>query len=86
MTTNDNINYIADEGCLIVRKEDDFIMGDGISLGDADSIDNYEEREFSEEEIDAFYESIGEVREKDINDVEDGARRRTRVARANSSE
>ena len=51
--------YTADEGKLIVRKADGFIMGDAIDLGSADSIDNYEERAFSEEEIDAFYERYG---------------------------
>lgn len=58
MKQNENI-YTADDGKLIVRKEDDFIMGDAIDLGSADSIDNYEERAFSEEEIKAFWESIG---------------------------
>ena len=57
--TNKNNIYTADEGKLIVRKADDFIMGDAIDLGSADSIDNYEERAFSEEEIKAFWESIG---------------------------
>lgn len=47
--------YTAEEGKLIVRKEDDFIMGPDIDLGSADSIDNYEERDFSEEEIKEFY-------------------------------
>lgn len=55
----DNNKYYAEEGKLIVRKEDDFIMGDAIDLGSADSIDNYEERDFSEEEINAFWESVG---------------------------
>lgn len=56
--------YKADEGKLIVRKSDDFIMGDAIDLGSADSIENYEERAFSEEEIAAFWESLGIKREK----------------------
>jgi len=51
--------YAATKGKLIVRKADDFIMGDAIDLGTADQIENYEEREFSKEEIKAFYESIG---------------------------
>lgn len=51
--------YTADEGKLIVRKADDFIMGDAIDLGSADSIENYEERAFTEEEIAAFWESLG---------------------------
>jgi len=35
--------YLCDEGKVFIRKEDGFIMGDGIDLGDNDSIDNYEE-------------------------------------------
>lgn len=48
--------YKAEEGKLIVRKSDDFIMGPDIDLGSADTIDNYEERDFSEEEIKEFYD------------------------------
>ena len=58
MTQEGNI-YRADAGGLIVRKSDGFVMGDAIDLGVADSIDNYEEREFSEEEIAAFWASLG---------------------------
>lgn len=50
--------YKAEEEKLIVRKADNFIMGDAIDLGSEDDINNYEDREFSQEEIDAFYESI----------------------------
>jgi hypothetical protein len=57
MTQKGNL-YTAEEGKLIVRVADDFIMGDAIDLGSADSIENYEEREFSEEEIEAFKKSI----------------------------
>jgi len=52
--------YTAGEGKLIVRKADDFIMGESIDLGSADSIDNYEEREFTQQEIDDFHRSIGD--------------------------
>lgn len=48
--------YKANEGCLIVRKVDDFIMGDIIDLGSADSIENYEDREFPEEVIKTYTE------------------------------
>ena len=51
--------YQANEGCFIVRKADDFIMGESIDLGSADSIDNYEDRQFTEESYKEFYESIG---------------------------
>ena len=64
--------YIAEEGKLIVRKADDFIMGDAIDLGSADSINNYEERDFTKEEIDAFYESVGMENPKKRNVVEKG--------------
>ena len=52
-------NYKAAEGCFIVRKSDGFIMGEDIDLGSADSIDNYEDKPYTEEERKAFYESIG---------------------------
>ena len=48
--------YKANEGCLIVRKVDDFIMGDIIDLGNADNIKNYEDREFPEEVIKTYTE------------------------------
>lgn len=51
MKTTDNQHYKADEGCFIVRKEDQVIMGEAIDLGSADSIDNYTEKAFTEEEI-----------------------------------
>lgn len=51
--------YEADEGRMLVRKADGFIMGDGIDLGVDDSIDNYEERVFTPEERAAFWASIG---------------------------
>ena len=34
---------VCDEGKVFRRKETDIIMGDGLSLGRMDSIDNYEE-------------------------------------------
>ena len=51
--------YSAGEGKLIVRKSDGFIMGPDIDLGSVDSIDNYEDKAFTEEEIKAFYERVG---------------------------
>lgn len=58
MKNKKNTNlYIADEGCLIIRKKDGFLMGDCIDLGSADSIDNYMDKEFSKEELDAYYTS-----------------------------
>ena len=51
--------YEAEEGCFIVRKEDDFIMGEAIDLGVLDSIDNYKDVPFTEDSYKEFYESIG---------------------------
>ena len=64
---NTNI-YIADDGKLIVRKIDEFVMGSDIDLGSADSIENYEDRSFSKDEIKSFYESIG-IDYKNMEDV-----------------
>ena len=51
--------YIADEGKMFVRISDGRVMGDGLDLGESDSISNYEERVFTEEERTAFWKSIG---------------------------
>jgi hypothetical protein len=51
--------YKAEEGCFIVRKADGFIMGESIDLGSADSIDNYEDKEYTEEEYNEFNEKYG---------------------------
>ena len=60
MIKNGNI-YIADEGSLIIRKENNFIMGDRIYLSASDSIKNYEQKIFTREKIKSFWESIGEI-------------------------
>ena len=59
MTTTDNIRFYADEGNFIIRKEDGFIMGENICLGDADSITNYEEEPYTEESYAKFYTDLG---------------------------
>lgn len=51
--------FEADSGCFIVRKEDNFIMGEAIDLGTADSIDNYTDSPYTEESYKEFYLSIG---------------------------
>lgn len=51
--------YEADDGMMLVRKSDGFIMGDGLDLGAGDDIANYEERAFTPEERAAFWESVG---------------------------
>ena len=43
MKTTDNINYTCDEGKVFRHKEEGVIMGAGLSLGEEDSIENYEE-------------------------------------------
>ena len=59
MTHEENTNiYAADEGKMLVRKADGFIMGDALDLGASDDIANYEEREFTAEERAAFFASI----------------------------
>lgn len=63
MIQNNNI-YKAEDGKLIVRKADDFIMGDAIDLGSADSIDNYEERDFTQDEINEFIEKYNLINKK----------------------
>lgn len=60
MIKKDEYRYNADKGNFIVRKADNFIMGESICLGDVDTIDNYTEVEYTEESYKAFYESIGE--------------------------
>ena len=50
MTQQGNI-YTADNGKMIVRKEDNFVMGESIDLGSDDNINNYTEKAFTEEEI-----------------------------------
>lgn len=43
MRTEDNKRYYCDEGKVLRRKADGFIMGNGVHLGDLDTIENYEE-------------------------------------------
>ena len=49
MKTTDYINYEADKGKVFVRKADGLVMGWGLGLGSADSIENYEEADCPEE-------------------------------------
>ena len=43
MKTENNRQYYCDGGNVFRRKADGFIMGNSLDLGDADSIENYEE-------------------------------------------
>lgn len=54
MKNEENI-YTADNMKLIVRKSDGFIMGDCIVLGEEDSINNYEEREYTLDELKVLF-------------------------------
>ena len=47
----------AEDGKFIIRKSDNKIMGKSIYLGEEDSIDNYEEREYTEDEYINLYGS-----------------------------
>jgi len=73
MTNIENTSiYKAAEGCFIVRKADRFIMGESIDLGSADSIDNYEDEEYTEESYKEFCEKYGiKVPEKKEAEKED---------------
>lgn len=59
MLTTDNRIYAADEGCFIVRKSDQKIMGEAIDLGSDDNIENYEDQAYTEESYREFYAAIG---------------------------
>ena len=61
MKTENNRQYIADEGKVLVRKNDGFIMGTGLDLGINDSIDNYEEQDMPE-----GYSENNEIEENEI--------------------
>ena len=65
MKTRDYINYEADKGKVFVRKADGLVMGWGLGLGSADSIDNYDEADCPEEYkgMEGYDNTIGEVYE-----------------------
>lgn len=75
MVKIDDYRYNANEGCFIMRKSDNFIMGESICLGDADSIDNYDDIEYTEESYEEFYRSIGMESPK-VKDDNKGDRKR----------
>ena len=70
MVKIDEYRYQADNGKFIVRKTDNFIMGEAICIGDEDTVDNYTEVEYTEESYKEFYESIGQPipEEKEVED------------------
>lgn len=52
-------NYSAEDGNFIVRKKDNYIMGEDICLGTSDSIGNYTEEPYTEESYKEFYDKLG---------------------------
>ena len=47
--------YVAEENMILVRKSDETPVGKAIQLVSSDSIDNYYERECTQEEYDKLY-------------------------------
>ena len=75
MKREKNNMYYAKKGYLIVEKSTGEIMGDTISLGTEDSIDNYEEKVVTEEERKAFFESIGQPIKESENEPSEKERK-----------
>lgn len=72
MRQKDNM-YYAEAGNFIVRKSDNFIMGENIDLGSSDSIENYEEQPYTEESYREFYDSFGiDLPSDDENNTDEG--------------
>ena len=67
MINTERTVYKAEEGCFIVRKADGFIMGESIDLGSADSIENYEDKPYTQEEYDDFCKKYDIKKEGEIN-------------------
>ena len=65
--TNKSNNYIADEGKTFARKTDNKHIGWIISLGDGDSIDNYEEVDMNEQDL-VLKKLMEEEQESKISD------------------
>ena len=58
MVQNGNI-YTADEGKWFIRKSDSFVMGESMDMGVEDSIENYDEIAYTQEEYNEFCEKCG---------------------------
>jgi len=71
MTQQGNI-YTADNGKMIVRKEDNFVMGESIDLGSDDNIKNYTEKAFTEEEIAQLHKEWGIVEREQPEPIKRG--------------
>lgn len=69
MVQNENI-YKADKGKWFVRKADSFVMGKSLDMGIYDSIENYDEVAYTEEEYNEFQNRYGNTKNKEINQEE----------------
>lgn len=69
MVQNENI-YKADKGKWFVRKLDSFVMGKSLDMGIYDSIENYDEVVYTEEEYNEFQNRYGHTKNKEINQEE----------------
>lgn len=69
MVQNENI-YKADKGKWFVRKADSFVMGRSLDMGIYDSIENYDEVAYTEEEYEEFQNRYGHTKNKKINQEE----------------
>ena len=65
----------ANDGQIFVRKNDEFIMGTTIVLGKNDTIDNYVQRDCTEEEMKVYYKQK-EVYQKHINEIKERVKAR----------
>ena len=77
----ENKNIIkANDGQIFVRKNDEFIMGTTIVLGKNDTIDNYVQRDCTEEEMKVYYKQKEvynqEVYQKHINEIKERVKAR----------
>ena len=70
----------ANDGQIFVRKNDEFIMGTTIVLGKNDTIDNYVQRDCTEEEMKEYYKQKEvynqEVYQKHINEIKERVKAR----------
>ena len=70
----------ANDGQIFVRKNDEFIMGTTIVLGKNDTIDNYVQRDCTEEEMKVYYKQKEvynqEVYQKHINEIKERVKAR----------
>ena len=66
MKTDNNRQYMADEGKVFSRKSDGFIMGSGLDLGESDTIENYEEIDVPE----GYKEDLKEIKHENNHEIQ----------------